>query len=102
MNNASPGGVSSSSFPALLSSWLAPNPAQCNTRSLPGAALSAVLLCDFDALDDGSFLFPTTQTGEALVMRNDDEFGLLMGLAIALPAGFLAWAAVVAVLISAQ
>lgn len=102
MNNASPGGVSSSSFPALQPSGLAPNPAQCNTRPLPGTALSAVLVCDFDAFDDGSFLFQTTQAGEALVKRNADEFGLLIGLAVALPAGLAMWALVVCALILSQ
>lgn len=93
MNNASPAGVSPSSFSPCNRRGLAANPAQYNTRPLPGAALSAVLALDFDALDDGSFLSPTTQTGEALVMR--DDFGLLMGLTLAIPAGLAVWACVI-------
>jgi len=101
MNNASPAGVSPSSFPPCNRRGLAPNPAQCIKRPLPGAALSAVLLCDFDALD-GSLLFGSTQSGEALVMRRDDEFGLLIGLALAIPAGLGMWALIVGAIISFQ
>lgn len=102
MNNASPAGVCSSSFSPCARRGLAPNPARCNTRPLPGTALSAVLVCDFDAFDDGSLLFNSTQAGEALVKRNADEFGLLMGLALAVPAGLGVWALVVSVLIFLQ
>lgn len=97
MNNASPAGfLPPRSLPCSRRGWLPT--LRSATHGPPGTALSAVLLCDFDALDDGSFLFPTTQTGEALVMR--DDFGLLMGLTLAIPAGLLIWAVVVTVLIS--
>ena len=100
MNNVSLGGNPSSSFPAVLSPGLAPNPAQCNPRPLPGTALSAVLMLD-EPFEDGGFLFGSTQAGEALVMRNDD-FGLLMGLCAAIPAGLAVWALVVCALIFLQ